>query len=90
MPVPPSQSDWYIVLFDQPSYRGNPTNYKGPVSSLDRRAQSVTIGKGVWELCEGANFTGRCVTLNESAPDLGTYNLRNRVASVRPAIPQPR
>jgi hypothetical protein len=25
-PIAPSQSDWYIVLFHQPNYRGNPTN----------------------------------------------------------------
>src|SRR6185503_19407923 len=62
-PVPASQSGWYIVLYDQPNYRGNPTNYKGPVPALSgysRPAQSVTIGRGVWELCEGTNFTGHC------------------------------
>jgi hypothetical protein len=25
-PIAPSQSDWYVVLFHQPNYRGNPTN----------------------------------------------------------------
>lgn len=90
---PPPSDDWYIVLFDQPGYRGHPTNYKGPVSNLSgsgRRAQSVTIGRGVWELCEGPNFSGRCVTLNQSVPDLRTYGLRNRITSVRPKIREPR
>jgi hypothetical protein len=86
----PPQNDWYIVLYDQPSYRGNPTNYKGPVPSLNRRAWSVTIGRGVWELCEGANFTGRCITLDQSVPDLGAQGLRGAVRSVRPVGPQPR
>ena len=90
-PTPPSQGDWYIVLYDRSSYRGNPMNYNGPVSNLAGfRAASVTIGRGVWDLCEGPNFTGRCVTLDRSVPDLSTYGLGNRVASVRPRMPQPR
>ncbi|HET6862322.1 MAG TPA: beta/gamma crystallin-related protein [Pyrinomonadaceae bacterium] len=90
-PVPPSGGD-YIVLFDQTNYRGNPTNYNGPYPGLSGRAQSVTIGRGVWELCEGQNYSGRCVTLDRSVPDLRDYNLRNRVYSVRPVgsgAPQP-
>lgn len=83
-PGRPSPGNWYIVLFDRQNYQGNPRNYNGPVASLSRRARSVTIGRGVWELCEGENFSGRCVTLDRSVPDLGAYDLRNRVASVRP------
>ncbi|MCM3904069.1 MAG: beta/gamma crystallin family protein [Pyrinomonadaceae bacterium] len=92
-PGGPSQGDSYIVLFDQPNYRGNPTNFNAPVSSLSgskRRVGSVTIGRGMWELCQGNHFTGRCVTLDQSVPDLSTYNLRNRVSSLRPVIRQPR
>jgi Beta/Gamma crystallin len=86
--VPPTTtSDWYVVLFDQRSYRGNPTNYKTPTALLgeyDNRAQSVTVGKGVWEFCDGARFTGRCVTLDKSSADLGTYGLLSNVSSLRP------
>jgi Beta/Gamma crystallin len=92
-PTPPSQSDVYIVLYNQTSYRGTPTTFKGSTSYLsqsDSRAHSVTIGRGVWELCEGPNFTGRCVTLHQSVPDLGPYGLSSRVFSVRPASRQPR
>jgi hypothetical protein len=83
-PGPPSQGNPYIVLFDRTTYRGNPTNYYGPESNLNQRVQSITIGSGVWELCEGRNFTGRCVTVNISVPDLIVHNMRNRVRSVRP------
>jgi hypothetical protein len=83
-PRPPSEGGDYIVLFDRTNYRGNPTNYNGPYPDVGGQAQSVTIGRGVWELCEGQNYSGRCVTLDQSVPDLGTYNLRNRVYSVRP------
>jgi len=83
----------YIVLYDQPTYRGNPVNYDGAMPNLGRfndRAQSVTIGRGVWELCEDANFGGRCVTLNRSSPDLRAEGLQGRVSSVRPVRPQAR
>jgi hypothetical protein len=84
VPGPPTGVDVYIVLFDQENYRGRPTNYNGPVSNLSRRVQSVTIGRGVWELCDDTNFNGSCITLDRSVPDLRSYNMRNRVASVRP------
>ena len=81
---PPSGND-YIVIFDRPNYGGRPTNYSGPNPSIPNNGQSVTIGGGVWELCEGRNFSGRCITLDHSVPDLGTYIMRYRVFSVRPA-----
>lgn len=85
--VPPPQRDPYIVLFDQVNFRGTPNNYSGAVPDLygfNRRAQSVTVGRGVWEVCEGRNYTGRCVTLDRSVSNLRTYNLNNRISSVRP------
>jgi Beta/Gamma crystallin len=86
---PPSTDDWYVVIFDGPSYRGTPTNYKRPEPNIFTLARSVTIVRGVWELCQGRNFTGRCVTLDRSVPDLRSYNLR-QVASLRPITRQPR
>jgi Beta/Gamma crystallin len=87
---PTGSADAYIVLFDQRNFRGKPRNYKGAEPRLSGRVESVTIGIGVWELCEHWNFTGRCVTLDSSAPDLSRYGMRNRVASVRPVGRQPR
>ncbi len=86
---PPSTSDWYIVIFDRPSYRGNPTNYNKLETNIFQLARSVTIGRGVWELCQGREFTGRCVVLDRSVPDLRDFNLR-QVSSLRPVIRQPR
>ncbi len=80
----PPTSNPYIVLYDQPNYRGMPTNYGGPASNLNRRAQSVTVGSGTWEFCDGPNFTGRCITLERSTPNLATVGMNRRVASVRP------
>jgi hypothetical protein len=81
-PTPPVAE--YIVLFDRPNFRGNFSNHYGPVATLNRRAQSVTIGGGVWELCDGNHFTGRCTRFDTSSADLGRFGLRNRVASARP------
>lgn len=94
-PGPPGRPDrdLSIVLYDRTNYRGTQVNYDGPAPSLGEfsgRAGSVTIGRGIWELCEGPNYSGRCVTLEESVPDLGAYGMRNRVGSLRPARRQPR
>lgn len=87
---PPSTDDWYIDLYDRTNYRGTPTRYQGPVNSINERVRSVTIGRGRWELCEGPDFTGRCVVIDRSVPNFAVYNLRNRVASLRPLRRQPR
>ena len=91
-PVTPSMTDWYVVLFEQPNYRGNPRNYKAATANIPvlRRSGSITIGRGVWELCSGRDFTGHCVTLRDSVPNLATHNLLHRVRSLRPIGPQPR
>ena len=67
-PANPAQQDWYIVLFEQPNYRGNPRNYKGSVPNIgsSRLTGSITVGKGVWQVCEGANFTGRCAEFDQA------------------------
>lgn len=92
-PAPWPPTDWYIVLFDQPNYRGRPVNYTTTLANLSpsRPTRSVTIGKGIWQLCDGANFTGRCLTLDQSTSRLGTANTSAfRVRSIRPVRRQPR
>lgn len=80
----PGPATPYIVLYTDTNFRGMPTNYGGPIANLNRNHRSVTIGRGVWEFCEGVNFSGRCVTIERSTPDLGTYNLSRRISSARP------
>jgi hypothetical protein len=48
----------------------------------------TSIGKGRWELCDGPDFTGRCVTLENSVANLRTYNIGSRIASLRPLFRQ--
>jgi hypothetical protein len=83
----PSKSDWYIVLHDEPMFGGSSIQYDGAAANLDslnKHVQSVTIGDGLWELCEGLNFTGQCITLDQSVPDLHLFGMHNRITSVRP------
>jgi Beta/Gamma crystallin len=75
-----------IVLYDRESFRGNSRPVTGPQSSLGSfggRVQSVRILSGRWELCEGTRWSDRCVTINESVPDINRFGL-GRVSSVRP------
>ncbi|MFL5482028.1 MAG: beta/gamma crystallin-related protein [Gemmatimonadaceae bacterium] len=81
------QTGWNLVVYDQANYAGNSANFTSSASNLGpqwrRMARSININGGTWQVCEDPNFNGRCVTLTQSAPDLGTYNLR-RIGSVRP------
>jgi hypothetical protein len=90
----PTPSNDYIVLFDRTNFRGNPTNVDRATSdlgSMNRRAQSVTIGRGTWVLCDRINFGGKCVTLSSSSSNLAGQGMANRIASVRPVgdVPEP-
>ena len=87
--APPTRSE--IVLFDRPGYRGvaqNVTEAAAGLGAFANRAQSAQILDGVWELCEQTRWSGRCVRISSSVPDLARIGL-SRVASVRP-LNQPR
>ena len=86
----PPDTNWYIVLFEQQNFRGDPTNFNTERTNISKRARSITIGAGVWEICDGRNFTGRCQILSQSEADLTRYNLGYIIRSVRPMRPQPR
>ncbi len=76
-----------IVLFDERQYRGRTLNIDDemPVlSGFSNRAESVQVFGGIWELCEEAEFQGRCVSVTANVVDLAALGLRNRVKSVRP------
>jgi hypothetical protein len=84
---PSSRSE--IVLFDQAGYRGAAENVTEAVAGLGaftNRARSAQILDGVWELCEEPRWSGRCVRVTSSVPDLGRIGLRG-VASARPLDP---
>ncbi len=79
----PSTRD-YIVLYDQVNYRGTPSNYNSVQANISKRARSITVGAGSWQLCDGPNFTGRCETISQSVANLTPYSIGNVIRSVRP------
>jgi Beta/Gamma crystallin len=75
-----------IVLYERTSFRGTSRTFSGTMSNVGNfgnRVQSVRVVAGRWELCDGTRWTDRCVTVTDSIPDVGRYNLRG-VLSVRP------
>src|SRR5688572_11752977 len=82
-PMPPA-TNAQITLFQQLNYRGDPTSYTQPRANIFKQTRSVTVGAGSWQLCDGANYTGRCITLNQSVWDLTNYNIGRTIRSVRP------
>ena len=82
-PMPPGgRGD--ITLFQQKNYRGDPNNYNRARPSISQYALSATVGAGTWLLCDGRNYTGRCITLNQSVWDLTNYNIGRTIRSIRP------
>ncbi|MEO7275630.1 MAG: beta/gamma crystallin-related protein, partial [Vicinamibacterales bacterium] len=83
---PPPNSRRRLVIYDRDQYRGGAQTYDGAVDrlgSVGSRAQSVQVS-GSWQLCDGPQFTGRCVTVSQNVPNLVSYGMRNGVASARP------
>jgi hypothetical protein len=80
-----------LVLYDHIWFSGESyvvTGPQGSLRALNNRAGSVKAYGGPWELCDGPNFTGKCVTIEGSQQDLGRVLLRDRVSSARPIPPR--
>lgn len=78
-----------IALFTSENFYGDVREAFDPFASMhdlafNDRARSVAVLAGQWELCEHANFTGRCVFIREDVADLGWFGLNGRVSSIRP------
>ncbi|PKP81297.1 MAG: hypothetical protein CVT79_11605 [Alphaproteobacteria bacterium HGW-Alphaproteobacteria-18] len=78
-----------IALFTSENFYGDVREAFDPFASMhdlafNDRARSVAVLAGQWELCEHANFTGRCVFVREDVADLGWFGLNSRVSSIRP------
>jgi hypothetical protein len=80
----PGNRDWFLVLYDQPDFRGAQTTFRGADASVNKRTRSATVSGGVWEVCDGPNFTGRCQTLTVNVPNFRIYSIGDQIRSVRP------
>lgn len=80
-----------ITVFVDPSYRGENATFNREVRSLadyrlDNRISSLRVAPGeYWEVCEDANFRGRCQVFYDTEPDLRRVGWDNRISSMRRA-----
>ncbi|MDB5667725.1 MAG: hypothetical protein JWL74_675 [Alphaproteobacteria bacterium] len=69
-----------VNIFEQRNYAGSPVVVTGAQADLGRSVQlrSIRVTGGAWELCERANFQGRCARFSS-----GDADVRGRVREVR-------
>lgn len=79
-----------ITLFDREGLGGRSVTLNGQVNDLsglrfnDAARSLVVEGRGRWEICENANFRGRCVIIGGEVPSLNRQGLSGHVSSARP------
>jgi uncharacterized protein YcfJ len=78
-----------ITLYEHEGFRGRSFTAGGAVANLDGtgfndRASSAIVERGQWEVCEHANFGGRCVLLRAGQyPSLASLWIGNQISSLR-------
>jgi uncharacterized protein YcfJ len=84
-----TQAAAQITFYERDNFEGRSFAAQGNVPNFaDRgfndRASSVEVHGTRWQICEGANYTGRCVALVPGRyPSLASLGMENRVSSVR-------
>jgi hypothetical protein len=79
-----------ITLYASPAFTGGHRTYTVPMRSLapagfNNVATSAIVASGVWQVCTGQNFAGRCVTLKPGRyPQLANIGMDYRIVSLRP------
>ena len=85
-----------VTFYQGPDFRGPTFTAEWQVDNLERfgfndRASSAVVERGRWEVCEHANFEGRCVVLRPGSYDsLAGMGMNNQISSVRPVAPRAR
>jgi uncharacterized protein YcfJ len=78
-----------VTLYEQEGFHGRTFAANGPIHNLDKfgfndRASSIIVDRGDWQVCEDADFRGRCIVLRPGQyPALRTMNMNNRISSLR-------
>jgi uncharacterized protein YcfJ len=91
-----SQAAAQVTLYEDAGFRGRAFTTSKAVSNFERlgfndRASSVIVDHGRWEVCEDAQFQGRCVALRPGSYDsLSAMGINDRVSSIRPIGQQAR
>jgi uncharacterized protein YcfJ len=80
-----------ITFYEQEGFRGHTYTVDRATPNFEYygfndRASSAIVQSGRWEVCEDAEFRGRCTILSPGQyPSLGVMSLNNRISSVRRA-----
>jgi uncharacterized protein YcfJ len=78
-----------VTLYEQEGFHGRTFTAGGPIYNLDKlgfndRASSIIVDGGDWQICEDADFHGRCIVLRSGQyPSLGTMGMNKRISSLR-------
>jgi hypothetical protein len=84
-----------VTFYDGDAFRGRAFTVDGVVDNFEPtgfndRARSAVVNGGPWEVCEHAQFQGRCVVLGPGSYDsLNGIGMSKRISSARPAGPAP-
>lgn len=87
--------DGAVTLYTDSRGRGASLGINRGVRDLSRfrfndRASSIDIREGRWEVCEHANFRGRCEIVDASVDRLNGLRLNDNISSIRPVGDRPR
>jgi uncharacterized protein YcfJ len=80
-----------ITFYEGENFRGRAFTTSARTANFERnafndRSSSVVVDSGRWEVCEHANFGGKCVVLRRGSYDsLQKFGMENMISSVRPA-----
>lgn len=77
-----------IVVYQEDHFGGDSREIRDDQPDLgwihfDDRISSVEVKRGVWELCEHANYGGRCITLDHDVGKLDRMGFDDRISSIR-------
>ena len=78
-----------VTFYEHEGFKGRSFNTEEQVANFKRagfndRASSVIVDRDWWQVCEDAQFVGRCVVLRPGKYEsLGDMGLNDRVSSVR-------
>ena len=80
-----------VTMYEHADFRGHSFTADRPMRNLDRQgfsnaASSIVVTEQPWELCDGPDFSGRCIVLRPGRySSLGSMGMNDSVTSVRPA-----
>ena len=78
-----------LTVYADPEFRGESATFREDISNLqfvdlNDRITSLRVARGeVWEVCEHANYLGRCHVVSGAEPDLREIRWSDNISSAR-------